>query len=60
MVLTSEQVATLRQRLEQSEAMHHRIMAKMTDPNFALIDAWEQKERIDQEIGRLIRAATTG
>jgi hypothetical protein len=60
MPLTQEQVATLKQRLEQSETMHHRIMAKMTDPNFALVQAWEQKEQIDQEIGRLIRAATTG
>lgn len=59
MVLTSEQVATLKRHLEQSEMMHHRIMAKMTDPKFALLEAWEQKERIDQEIGRLLRAAMT-
>jgi hypothetical protein len=59
MALTSEQVSTLKRYLEQSEAMHHRIMAKMTDPKFDLLDAWEQKERLDQEIGRFVRAAIT-
>ena len=48
MALTSEQVSTLKRYLEQSETMHHRIMAKMTDPRFDLLDAWEQKERLDQ------------
>jgi len=43
--------------MEQSEAMHHKIMAKMTDPKFDLLGAWERKERLDVEIGRLIRSA---
>ena len=43
MALTSEQVSTLKRYLEQSEAMHHRIMAKMTDPKFDLLDAWGQR-----------------
>jgi hypothetical protein len=59
MALTTEQVSTLKRYLEQSETMHHRIMAKMTDPRFDLLDAWEQKERLDQEIGRCVRAAIT-
>ena len=59
MALTTEQVSTLKRYLEQSETMHHRIMAKMTDPKFDLLDAWEQKERLDQEIGRFVRAAIT-
>ena len=56
-MLTQEQIAALKRQLEQSEAMHHRIMAKMGNPDFDLKDAWEQKERIDGEIGRLIRDA---
>lgn len=37
--------------------MHHKIMAKMSDPRFDLLDAWERKERLDSEIGKFIRAA---
>lgn len=49
------QYAELKRQLDQSEAMHHKIMAKMSDPKFDLLAAWEQKERLDQEIGRFIR-----
>jgi hypothetical protein len=59
MGLTSEQVSTLKRYLEQSETMHHRIMAKMTDSKFDLLGAWEQKEQLDLEIGRFVRAAMT-
>lgn len=53
--MTSEQFAELKRQLDQSEALHHKIMAKMADPKFDLVAAWEQKERLDQEIGRFIR-----
>ena len=53
--MTTEQFAELKRQLDQSEAMHHKIMAKMTDPKFDLMAAWEQKERLDQEIGKFIR-----
>ena len=56
-MLTTEQLDSLKRQMERSEALHHKIMAKMGDPRFDLIDAWEQKERIDLEIGRLIRAS---
>jgi hypothetical protein len=56
-VLTAEQLHTLKSQMEQSEAMHHKIMAKMSDPKFDLIEAWERKERLDLEIGRLIRGS---
>jgi hypothetical protein len=29
----------------------------MADPKFDLLGAWEQKERLDVEIGRFIRAS---
>jgi hypothetical protein len=54
-VLTAEQVTELKRQLDQSEAMHHKIMAKVGDERFDLLDAWERKERLDQEIGRFIR-----
>ena len=57
-VLTAEQLSELRRQLDQSEAMHHKIMAKMGDERFDLLAAWEQKERLDVAIGRLIRGAT--
>jgi len=53
--MTSDQFTELKRQLDQSEAMHHKIMAKMTDPKFDLVDAWTQKERLDMEIGRFIR-----
>lgn len=56
-MLTPDEIARLKSQLEQSETMHHKIMAKMTDPRFNLLEAWEQKERLDLEIGRLIRGA---
>ena len=43
--------------LDESEVLHHKIMAKMSDPKFALLDAWERKERLDAEIGKFIRGA---
>ena len=55
-MLTQDQMSKLKKQLEQSEAMHHKIMAKMADPKFNLLEIWEQKERIDLEIGGLIRA----
>lgn len=55
--MTPEQFAELKRQLDQSEAMHHKIMAKMSDPRFDLLDAWERKERLDSEIGKFIRAA---
>jgi hypothetical protein len=56
-VLTTEQLSELKRQLDQSEAMHHKIMAKMGDDRFDLIAAWEQKERLDLAIGRLIRSS---
>ena len=53
--MTSEKCAELKRQLDQSEAMHHKIMAKMTDPRFDLLEAWTRKEQLDQEIGRFIR-----
>jgi hypothetical protein len=57
-LLTPEQLAELKRQLDQSEVLHHKIMAKMGDERFDLLAAWEQKERLDQAIGRLIRGAT--
>jgi hypothetical protein len=56
--MTREQLDELRRQLDASEAMHHKIMAKMSDPNFDLVDAWERKEKLDLEIGRFIRQAS--
>jgi hypothetical protein len=55
--VTSEQLAELKRQLDQSEAMHHKIMAKMSDARFDLLEAWERKERLDLEIGKFIRKA---
>jgi RNA-binding protein YhbY len=57
MVLTRPQIDELRKQLDASELLHHRIMAKMSDPKFDLADAWAQKERLDAAIGRFIRDA---
>ena len=54
--MTPEQLSELKRQLDLSEALHHKIMAKMSDPRFDLLEAWERKEKLDQEIGRLIRA----
>lgn len=56
-MLSDSQLRALKQKLDQSEALHHKIMAKMSDPTFDLLGAWEQKERLDLEIGRFIRTA---
>ena len=56
-MMTSAEQEELRRRFDASEAMHHKIMAKMSDPRFDLLDAWEKKERLDLEIGRLIRSS---
>jgi hypothetical protein len=53
--MTSEQYAELKRQLDLSEVLHHKIMAKMDDPKFDLLAAWERKEQLDQEIGRFIR-----
>jgi hypothetical protein len=58
MSLTKEQADGLRRLLDASELLHHRIMAKMSDPNFDLLQSWERKEALDAEIGRFIREAT--
>jgi hypothetical protein len=55
-MLTTEQLETVKKLLERSETLHHKIMAKMGDERFDLLDAWEQKERIDLEIGKVIRS----
>jgi hypothetical protein len=57
MSLTKQRLDELTRQLGASELLHHRIMAKMSDPKFDLIEAWERKERLDQELGRLIRSA---
>ena len=38
--MTTEQYAELKRQLDQSETMHHKIMAKMADPKFDLLAAW--------------------
>jgi hypothetical protein len=58
--MTAEQLSELKRQMDLSEALHHKIMAKMADPKFDLLEAWQRKEKLDQEIGRFIRAATTG
>ena len=59
MPMSKESLAELKKQLEASELLHHRIMARAGDAGFDLLEAWERKERLDGEIGRLIRAATT-
>jgi hypothetical protein len=54
-MLTADQLRELKRQLDQSEALHHQIMAKMSNPSFDLLEAWARKERLDQEIGRFIR-----
>ena len=53
--MTSEQISERKRQLDQSEAMHHKIMAMMSDPRFHLLEAWLRKEQLDQEIGTFIR-----
>jgi hypothetical protein len=53
--MTSEQLSELKRQLDVSEALHHKIMAKMADPKFDLLDAWERKEQLDVQIGKFIR-----
>jgi len=57
MPLTKEQTDGLRRLLDASELLHHRIMAKMGDASFDLLEAWERKEALDAEIGKFIREA---
>jgi hypothetical protein len=54
--MTAAQLDELKRQLDASEALHHRIMAKMADPKFDLLDAWERKERLDSGIGVFIRS----
>ena len=54
-IMTAEQQAELKRQLDQSEALHHKIMAKMADPGFDLLDAWQRKEQLDEQIGKFIR-----
>jgi hypothetical protein len=58
MPMTKEMLAELKKQLDASELLHHRIMAKMGDAGFDLLEAWERKERLDGEIGRFIRQAS--
>jgi hypothetical protein len=60
MSLNKDQLLELKRQLDASELLHHRIMAKMGDANFDLVEAWERKARLDEEIGRFIRKATSG
>jgi hypothetical protein len=55
--MTPVQLDELKRQLDLSEALHHKIMAKMGDPRFDLLEAWERKEKLDAEIGRFIRDA---
>ena len=55
MPLTKEQADGLRRLLDASELLHHRIIAKMSDANFDILEAWERKEALDAEIGKFIR-----
>jgi hypothetical protein len=57
--MTQAQLDELKRQLDVSEALHHKIMAKMSDPRFDLLEAWERKERLDLDIGRFIRQAMT-
>ena len=57
MPLTKELADGLRRLLDASELLHHRIMAKMSDANFDILEAWERKEALDAEIGKFIREA---
>lgn len=59
-MLTEPQLRDLKRKFDQSEALHHKIMAKMSEPTFDLLAAWEQKERLDQAIGAFIRSALPG
>jgi hypothetical protein len=56
-MLSELQLRDLKRLLDESESLHHKIMAKMSQPNFDLLSAWEQKERLDQAIGVFIRSA---
>ena len=55
--MTQAQREELKQKLDQSELLHHKIMAKMGEPKFDLLETWERKELVDLEIGRFIRKA---
>ena len=55
--MTQAQIDELKRQLDVSEALHHKIMAKMADPKFDLLEAWGRKEKLDAEIGRFIRTA---
>lgn len=59
-MLSELQLHELKRKLDQSEALHHKIMAKMSEPRFDLLAAWEQKERLDVAIGAFIRSALGG
>lgn len=56
-MLSELQRRDLKRLLDESEALHHKIMAKMSQPDFDLLTAWEQKERLDLAIGAFIRSA---
>ena len=56
-MLSDAQLQQLKRQLDESEGLHHKIMAKMADPTFDLLEAWERKERLDAAIGKFIREA---
>ena len=53
--MTQTEREELKRQLDLSEALHHKIMAKMGSPNFDILEAWERKERLDAAIGAFIR-----
>lgn len=55
--MTQAQLDELKRQLDVSEILHHKIMAKMSDAKFDLLEAWERKEKLDADIGRFIRTA---
>lgn len=55
--MTQAQLDELKRQLDVSESLHHKIMAKMADPKFDLLEAWERKEKLDNDIGQFIRIA---
>ena len=55
--MTQAQIDELKRQMDLSEALHHKIMAKMSDPRFDLLETWERKERLDLDIGRFLRQA---
>jgi hypothetical protein len=56
-MLSADQLQRLKQLLAESEALHHKIMAKMDDPRFDVLEVWARKESLDAAIGAFLRDA---